>query len=392
MNTVICVTGPDNVGKTVLVNKLKKLYPKAISHHFGAIKTKLEGKKLMLDTLETFINHDKKFYIFDRCFLGDFVYGPLFRKYDAWDYFDKIYEKLRKVNNIRFLFIFMYADENTYEKFGLKKKEDEKVNYQKREWSERISVAFIKLANKLHGLSNVMRLVVNCNNYDSLDDRNEYVIKHVKAFVKKELYKMTSVVDYYQTIFNNNQTGIDFQEETFGDCRNKCKSYEKCSIGKQHREFSAYGVKYDMPTTFYGNITNPKYVFVGEAPGHRGCGTYGIPFYGDTSGYVLYRAFQELNIIPSSVYLTNTIKCCPKDNNLDKYYNTDERLKLECVQDLDREILSVRGDAKVIALGNVAYNTLKALKVPDVVKIFHPAYYLRIGNTRKFIDELKNVI
>jgi uracil-DNA glycosylase family 4 len=397
MNQVIAVMGADNIGKTYFVDDMMDKYPRAITHHWGAVKNKFEGKRNMVSVLDGVEKHSDKLYLFDRFPLGDFVYGPVFRDYDAYSYFDEIYKKLEKMKNTRMLLIFLYADVSTYDKFGFKQKGDEKKRYQKRGWSEKISVEFFKLANKLYGISHVSRILINCNNYDSLDDRNRYIEKHIEAFLENKLYKLKPVLDYSQIIFNPSQVVIDIKDGVFGDTSFSCKQYQnnKCLLAQQHRDFSPYGLKYDKPTSGYGNVTDPDFVFIAEAAGHLGCGTYGIPFYGDKSGYIFYKALQELGILHSQIYITNTVKCCPKGNDLQKFYNTDDRMGMDCVRQLDTELLAVAGKAKkVIALGNIAYRTLEQLKLFELnfVKIYHPAYYLRIGVPNRFISELRKVI
>jgi len=390
MNNVICVMGPDNVGKTYLVKKLLKKYPQAMTHHFGAIKTKPEGKKAMLDVLTTIAKAKKKTFIFDRFPFGDFVYGPLFRKYNAYDYMAGIVARMLTMVETRFLFIFLYADASTYEKFELEPKKDEKTAMQKSSASEKISMAMIDLANRMYNIPGTTRLVVNCNNYDDLDERNEYIEKRIAQWEEANPFKLSPVLDYGQIMFSPDYAELNFKTMEFYSPSFRCAKYGPCEVSKQHEQFSPFGMRYHRPTSFYGNVTNPKFIFVGEAPGHLGCGTYGIPFYGDKSGYIFYKALAQLGIIHSEIYITNTVKCCPKGNDLGTYYNAEKRLELACVRQLDTELLALP-KRKIIALGKVASVTLKLLKIHHEL-VYHPAYYLRIGKPDKFTSELKEVL
>lgn len=389
MTNVIVVMGPDNVGKTYLVKNLLKKYPQSISHHFGAIKSKSEGKKAMLDVLKDMSKGRNKMFIFDRFPFGDFVYGPLFRKYDAYEYFEEIRDKMLEMVDVRFLFIFLYADGTTYQMFDLKPKKDEKVAMQKSSASEVISVSLIDLANKL-GIPGTTRLVVNCNNYEDLDERNEYIGKRIEQWINHEVFRLSPVIDYGQIIYSPDYAELNIKKRCFNGPSFKCGMYGKCSVSKDHEQFSPFGMRYKRPTSFYGNITNPKFIFVGEAPGHLGCGTYGIPFYGDKSGYIFYKAIAEIGLIHSEIYITNTVKCCPKGNDLGTYYNAEKRLELECVRHLDTEILALP-KRRIIALGKVASVTLKLLKIHHEM-VYHPAYYLRSGRPDKFTRDLKEVL
>jgi uracil-DNA glycosylase family 4 len=85
---------------------------------------------------------------------------------------------------------------------------------------------------------------------------------------------------------------------------------EKCPDLVESRQLYAYG----KPTFGYGNINSPI-LFIGEAPGKWGCGVTGIPFTGDRSGDYFQKMLHDgLSIKLSSVYTTNIVKCCPKDN------------------------------------------------------------------------------
>ena len=388
MNTVIIVEGSDNVGKTTLIRRIENSYPDFIVQHFGPNKTKAEGEivaKAMIDTLKKLKNTD---VLMDRSPFGEFVYGKMYRKYEPFTYWDWMVTKLNKLDT-RFLFIVLYGDEQTFMKFGLNPKTDEKLLHQRGSEAEKVSVAFINVANMLHEVKSMTRLIINSNNYDTLDDRNAYIMRHIDYFIEHKTYKLKSVSDYTETVFGANQRAIDIKRGTFGRNDFNCSVYRSCKLGREHEEFSKYGCRWRKPTSYCGNITNPRVIFVGEAPGYLGCGTYGIPFYGDRSGFLFYNALYELNVLTTEIYVTNVIKCCPKANDLGKYYNTDKRLQLNCARSLDTELLVVNCK-KVIALGNVASFTLNKLGIKHE-KIYHPAYYLYRNQPGEFIKTMRNI-
>lgn len=389
LNYVIIIEGPDNIGKSEFVKKIKKKHLSAIQIHYGPNKTKQQGKQVMFDMIQTLtsLEYEKnKVVIMDRSPFGEFVYGKKFRKYDPFTYWGLMVDKLNGLKKTKFLFVCLYADSNTYDQFSISPKEDEDVKYKKSYMAEEVSVAFIQLLNKLCVIDNMSRVVVNSNNYKTLNDRNAYILDIVQSFLQHKVY-IVKPNKYDSTIFNPYQNIVGEYIESLYQSNCKCKMYrEECSIGKEHYH-SIFGKGYDRPIDGCGTINSPRYIFVGEAPGQNGCGTYGIPFYGDPSGNLFYNALFALNILHSEIYTTNIIRCCPKDNNLGKYYDIKERLKLECVRTFDTSIPI--GD--VIALGRIASNTLKALKIEHKF-VYHPAYYLRSGQQEGFIEDLEKVL
>ena len=390
MNNVIILEGPDNIGKSYLANIFKQKY-KGLLIHYGPNKTKAGGKKVFFDFIDTCAQAKNKNFILDRSPFGEFVYGKIFRKYDPFTYWDKAVKALRDLKNTRIFFIVLYTDEYAYNIHGLMPKGDEKEVYQKIEQSDLVSCAFIDVANKLGGIPNIERYVVNTTNYSSLDDRNDYVVEAVDMFMKQRFRSILNVNGYSHTIFNPSQLQYDSVLKVLATSNICCGEYkrESCELGRQHKE-SKYGIKWKRPTDCVGNIENPKYIFVGEAPGRLGCGTWGIAFYGDKSGNLFRDALVQCNILETECLIFNTIRCCSKDNKLGEYYDAENRLKLECVKQLRSELCNYTS-SKIIALGNVASTTLKALRI-EHEKIYHPAYYLRIGHARKFIEELRKVV
>jgi uracil-DNA glycosylase family 4 len=384
MNKVIILEGPDNIGKTTLIDDIRTVVDgKPIIRHWGPNKNKIEGKKVMDAFIYDLRMSDNKIFICDRSPFGEFVYGTLFRGYDPWTYFENIIDDINRLKT-KFLFISFYADENTYDNLKIPVKSDEKKDEQKRHMSKEISEDFINLTHRLRYVNKMDRLVVNCNNYQSFDARNAYVIDNVIAFLKNSVYEMNNPKGFEATVFNPLQ---NFWNGEFVGKKYKCNSFENasCILGKQHVNDSGYKGIWENPCSSSGNTFMPRVVFVGEAPGNYNEYKHSLPFYGDRSGDIFHNALRTLRLLPTEIYVTNTIHCSPKNHSLGKYSETRERLKLECVIHLSKEIGYVH--APIIALGRVADKTLDALRIKHKF-IYHPSYYARIGKPEKFVDDL----
>ncbi|ASJ10683.1 uracil-DNA glycosylase [Thermococcus sp. P6] len=111
-------------------------------------------------------------------------------------------------------------------------------------------------------------------------------------------------------------------------------------------------------------------VLVGEAPGRKGCGRTGIPFYGDASGDLLRKTLFSLGVNPDFVYLTNVVKCNPPENRLRGFGEGELEL-------LRRELEAVE-PGSIFAIGRTAEKALKRLGF-DFTYLKHPAWYVRRG-------------
>lgn len=392
---IICIEGPDNIGKTMLANYIANEYH-ASRFHLGAPKKKgEEALKEQIQTLNDVLDRCKEpdYEVWDRSVIGEAVYGPLFRSYDHSEYWHSLL-RLRKFEK-KILFIVMYADESTYKRWRIEAKADEIKEYQKQAMAKTVSVKFIDIATKL-GLANT--LYINCNNYDSMNHRNAYICKRIEKFMKSVEYQYEKTDDYTRTFFNHNDRiwspGIGFIRAAIKSADN-CKSFHNatCKIGQHFGKLKMYNGEDATPVPAVGSIgSEVKYIFVGESTGYNEDGPQlGMPFYNGKSGQLFQYALDQCGIHPTHYYLTNVVKCNPKDNKLGNYVNKQNRDKLECVSMLVDEIALVKSISwkkiKVIAIGKVASEELERLDIEHAM-IYHPSYYLRLGNGYLFPSSL----
>jgi uracil-DNA glycosylase family 4 len=141
-----------------------------------------------------------------------------------------------------------------------------------------------------------------------------------------------------------------------------------------------------------GNVVNPLFVFVGEAPGAEE-DNQGIPFVG-RSGQLLRKYIKDYGIKEYS-YISNTIRCRPPNNrppNSTELHNCSQFLKWE---------LKMLQPKLVIPVGNTALKTFVNSKRSisacinkkqiisfnqqqlSIYPIYHPSYVLRKQNGKK---------
>lgn len=401
MRKVVIIEGADNLGKTTLCNELVNTITKLKRvRHSGPPTMKGEAAlREQLQTLKAEVGRildkesDDEYEVWDRSIFGEAVYGPLFRagQYNHKKYLNALIEACEDIAQ-RVLVIVLYTDGEWYERQRIKRKLDEEKVYQQREMAATIGTAFI---DTVTALPLKYRLFINCRNYESFALRNKYILKRVQAWVKNTQYERYQSDDYQQVFFNEDQMlwkqGVGFVENPY-----VCTAFKEktCAIGNDHRKFAQFGETFRRPTSACGSMTNVKYIFIGEAPGHKGCGKLGIPFYNDASGNMLQDAFDRLRILPTQYYMTNTIKCCPKNNDLAMYGSSSTRHVYECVDRLKNEIWNIQVNnprAKVVAIGKVAGQELARVQIDHVVT-YHPAYYLRIGRREDFMNDFRKVV
>jgi len=399
MKRIIILEGCDNIGKTLLAEQLKKKFCtfEPTIKHFGPPTKK--GKAALTEQLSllraecTAIVEQEGVEIWDRSVLGECVYGPMYRaeQYDHDEYRQALGKWLNTVKS-QILLVILYTNGDMYQRFGIARKNDETKLYQSFGEAPKIATAFVDLATRLSCKNTVF---VNCENYTTFDQRNKYVSDRVKAFLARTTYHHQQIDDYSHSFFGHGKM-IWKEGKGFLKWKYQCGTYNEgdCSIGNEHHEFARYGQQYDRPTSACGAIRHVRYVFVGEAPGYNGCGHLGIPFYGDASGSLMQTTLDRLGILPTQYYMTNTVKCCPKNNKLGLHVSNDNRKDLECVDRLNDEldrVLDYNPKAKIIAIGKVAGFEL-ARKGYHHVVAYHPAFYLYQGTPDQFYHDMKKLL
>lgn len=404
MKRVIILEGPDNIGKsylaTELLNELSTKYKDVKLRHFGPPTKK--GQEILQEQLAVLEHEANEMHrhdhieIWDRSVIGEAVYGPLYRTdaYDGKEYWKELVEFCRAFQR-KIMVIGFYADLPWYKQMRLRPKKDELKEYQGMAEAEKISIAFVNVITRLPVKQ---RLLVNCHNYASLDVRNSYITARIRTWLRLHAFEHGQTNNYRHTFLNAQHRQWDgrrgFRKEQ--SVQYQCDEFidKTCPIGKDHREVAQFGKDYRQPTSGCGAIVRVKYIFVGEAPGGNGCGKLGIPFYDDMSGNLMQTALDTLGILVTEYYMTNVVKCTPKDNKLGQYSVVAPVSRLQCTQQLLGEIAAIQKfsrKAKVIALGKVAAEQLAQVNVHHVM-IYHPAYYLRMGTRGQFVNDLRKVL
>jgi len=369
-----------------------------LKRHFSAPITKdpyKEQKALcyqQLTLLSDMLIKKKPFVILDdRSVFGELVYSK-YRNYKP-DYFDDFISKLKALNVIVVIFI-LYANSDTYKKFNIKSK-DEKHSYESSKNSMDISIDFI---NKIHKLnlvkSNIRPIVINSNNYDTLEERNDVIIAYMKNIIGAEKLPYKDYYGLQLTPFNNDNmllgTKIWLKYK-------RCEDFFICNLGKQ-QQTSKFGKANKIQTNSCGSTSEVKYIFVGEAPGRQECGTFGIPFYGDRSGMLFQKMLFYLNIPLFNCFITNVIKCCPEKNKLGDFYDTNKRNNLLCVLDLQYKLVDVLEHNNlndIYCIGQTAYDSLKSIKSLSKFNLIltkHPAYFLYKHIEKEYVKYMSCVL
>ncbi len=390
----VIIEGSDNIGKSTLIKKLSKELNIQDIDHFGAPISKIkeeqinEQKSIAQSYIDCvlFPSQHSRVILNDRSIFGELVYS-FYRDYYP-DYYSQFIEKLKSKPDIECLFIVIYANNYTYQKFNIPNKKEFK-NYENSDQSAFISMKFIDEITKLKYGKIV---VVNSNNFESLDARNKLITEHVKCFIKGYKYIIGQTNNYSNIPYNIEHRFYHSNIGFLSSSHKKCMMYEKqvCVLGEMHKTSSPFGKTYNKPTDGYGAYKNVKYIFVGEAPGHKGCGKLGIPFYDDMSGNIFQQALYDNNISQFEIYVTNIIKCCPRDNELGTYSGLSMALSLECVKNIKQEldhILKSNEIKTIYAVGAIPHKILSVLYKDggiNIKKLYHPAYYGRMGIKEKY--------
>ena len=393
--SVICVEGPDNIGKTVLCKMIAEEFD-GTRFHLGAPKAKgvnalQEQLEILRDVYER-MSSDSEIEVWDRSVIGESVYGPMFREYNHETYWNALQGLKQFENNI--FFIVMYADAVTHLRWNIQPKKDEKKAYQKRENCKTIATRFVDVATELD-LPNT--LYINCNNYESMDERNEYVMKRVRKWMKAYPFRYSRTHSYRESFFNIEQR-LWVRTSGFVENRYQCQQFKdhECKIGEDHRKLKVVGGEHAYPIGAVGARHNIKYIFLGESSGFQeGKEQLLIPLYNGVSGCMFQEALDACHIHPTQYYLTNVVKCNPKANKLSAYVTKAHPITMvECVHRLFSELSDVmyhNNEVQIVALGKVADMELTRLHITHQ-SVYHPSYYQRIGESWKFQKDLKALI
>lgn len=395
MEKVVCIEGPDNIGKTTLCKMIAKEFNGTL-FHLGAPKKKgndaLKEQLATLSKVYARMEDASTLEVWDRSVIGECIYGPLYREYNHEMYWNALQEIKRYQKNI--LLVVMYADALTHMRWCVKPKGDEKEAYQKRENCKKIARRFVDVATELDLPHTIY---VNCNNYESMDERNEYVMKRVRKWINDHVFKYSRTHSYRESFFNIDQRMWD-KSSGFTENRYQCEQFKvhECKIGEDHRQLKVVGGEDAYPIGAVGARHNIKYIFLGESSGFQeGREQLLVPLYNGVSGCIFQEALDACYIHPTQYYLTNVVKCNPKDNKLSAYTKSRPITLIECVHRLFDELSQViylnSNDVRVIALGKVADRELTRLHITHQ-SVYHPSYYQRIGESWKFQKDLKALI
>jgi len=175
-----------------------------------------------------------------------------------------------------------------------------------------------------------------------------------------------------------------------------CSDCEQCLALVKSRKQVTYG---------FGAVPC-KIMFVGEAPGQRGCNITGMPFTRDRSGRYFQHCLQQARFNFEEIYTTNICKCSPPGNR-----NPEDKEIENCLPYLIAEIEKVKPEI-VVCLGRVAskvfLGTNRFSVIADegsvqpsgvewykgkVIVMPHPAYILRKGvpENGRYLEEFKYI-
>jgi len=165
----------------------------------------------------------------------------------------------------------------------------------------------------------------------------------------------------------------------------------------------------------YG-FTNSDILFIGLAPGRLGADITGIPFTRDSSGKLFQLALSSsgISMEPNGLdqnedlikaYVTNLVKCNPKDSNGNNRYPSQTEID-NCKYYLNIEMSSIHFDV-IVPLGKLAtenvlnkkcskfssiHNKLIKLNEFYCIPFIHPSYVARGAYPKdKYIDDFRSL-
>jgi uracil-DNA glycosylase family 4 len=368
---LIILEGADNVGKSTAAEAIKAAYPEFAIKHFAAPKTLQEAKEEYL----AFINHALETdnnYILDRSWIGEFVYAPILRGYEP-DYRNEL-NKLLAGKNI--LSILITASQPTIESFGIT------TDYNKHmlEMNQYVEKRFIEAFN---AISYGKKLIINQDNLASKEAFLSRTMEVVKGWLNNDYVFFPLCNDYSQTYFN--LTNIKLSD---------CPYTNECPIHTNHKQYDFF--KETGTITWGQGKEDASIMFIGEAPGHKGCGKLGIPFYNDKSGMFFRQLLFDNCLLETEIYITNVVKCTPNNNNIKQYEtSTGENFITICsLHNLLAEIHKVNPKV-IITLGSTArtaINNIIKYTHAKLLHIKHPAVIFYGENIDDYKLNFKKII
>jgi uracil-DNA glycosylase family 4 len=360
---LIVIEGPDCVGKTMLAQflaselgfKYKKFsnppdQDAAYNEYVGWLASR------QLNT------------VCDRSWLGEFAYAPLFRNYTP-DYLSELEALIKETYDV--LYILIVASRSWAARHCLDTGKPPYRNTDIVKAGGKYDELVDRFVRNFNNLQVGHKFLMNPENYGSKVAFTTWGFDIANNWLRGDNFFRRCEPMYALTYFNPENRFLQLGRF------NKMKADHVCTCGhfKDHRRYPFYK-KWHSITWGVGNVANPKVIFVGEAPGMNGCGTTGIPFYFDRSGFLLKWLLFKLGVAESEYYITNICKCTPKDNDINPKY-ADQCGRLHLVREL-KDI----GGGTIVALGNTAKNWLeqeeicKQVGYGKVYCIYHPAWAL----------------
>jgi uracil-DNA glycosylase family 4 len=364
MTTLIVLEGCDGTAKSTVAEELNRILRWPIQK-FGEPHSKSDAYRSYFK----FLQNVKTPTVVDRSWLGEFVYVPMFRNYVP-DYFEDV-EALAGKHQI--LYILMNADWNWCVSHVKGTSPFDKAIQNETIFNAE-QEAFIQIFNKVKSGE---KIVISPQHFTGPLTMSQCILTITRLWMDdinfyarcKPMYALTAYHPYWR--FVEGHMRVD------KDCT--------CGHFRDHQLYPFFH-KYHSITWGMGNIANPKAIFIGEAPGMHGCGTTGLPFYFDRSGFYLKWLLFKRRIAETEYYMTNISKCTPKNNKLNMEFAE------ECAkQHLVRELKELPATTPIVALGRTAEAWLDEHGYASKF-IHHPAWPLYTGNYADYQVEFDSVL
>ncbi len=185
------------------------------------------------------------------------------------------------------------------------------------------------------------------------------------------------------------ENSISIKTMDWGELHKEVESCQRCSLSESRTQ-----------TVFGIGSQTARLMIVGEAPGEEE-DRMGEPFVGK-AGQLLNSMLAAIGLERKSVFIANTLKCCPPQNRDPHPLETSQ-----CEPFLQRQI-NLLNPALILAVGRVPAQQLLGVSTPigklrgqtythensgiPLVVTYHPAYLLRSPKEkRKSWDDLRTV-